>query len=365
MKENLFKVLVIIVMFCILAFIVAGGIYAYLIYTRNVTEIQGELKQMASELEGKEKELQKEKELRALTEGKHQQLESIAGEHKDTIDELKQKTVELEKLNDDLARRRIELDRMMAEKQDEIYSLSEKNKLESAQHKEIITRLQSQSKLLKEQKESLSLELDGMQEEIGRLRKNNDMLNNELEQTKELVSELENDKNVKNIRQIKGELREKEESLREEIRKNEKLISEIEGKKKEPAKPDRKRRPVKSEKSGTKTAQEIPESAKTEDAKFYYNTALECQQTGDYKEALGNYEKALELDPLDPDIHYNIAILYDENLGENSKAAYHYRKYLELNPGAEDKNTVIHWIDEAEREASWGNNLQKFDFFKK
>lgn len=365
MKENLFKALVIIVMFCILAFIVAGGIYAYFIYNRNVAEIQSELKQMVSELDEKEKELQKEKEIRALTEGKHQQLESVAEEHKDTIDKLKQKTVELERLNDDLARRRIELDQMMAEKQNEIYSLYEKNKLESEQHKEIMTQLQFRSKLLQEQKESLSLKLDGMRSEIDRLHKNNDTLNSELEQTKRLVSELESDKNVKNIRQIKDELKEKEESLREEIRKNEKLISEIEERKKELSKPDRKRRPAKSEKSVTKTAREIPESAKKEDAKFYYNTALECQQTGDYKEALNNYEKALELDPLDPDIHYNIAILYDENLGENNKAAYHYRKYLELNPGAEDKSTVIHWIDEAEREASWGNNLQKFDFFKK
>ncbi|MCK9555382.1 tetratricopeptide repeat protein [bacterium] len=365
MKENLFKALVIIVMFCILVFIVAGGIYAYLIYTRNVTEIQGELKQMVSELEEKEKELRKEKEVRALTEGKHQQLESIAGEHKDTIDKLKQKTGELEKLNEDLLRRSAELDRMMAEKQDEVYTLDEKNKTESAQNKEIVARLQSQSKLLKEQKEELSIKLDGMEAEIGRLRKNNDGLSLELGQMKNLVLELESDKNVKNIREIKKELKEKEERLREEIRKNEKLISETEGRTKDLARPDRKRRPAKSEKSGTETAQEIPESAKTEDAKFYYNTALGCQQTGDYKEALNNYEKALELDPLDPDIHYNIAILYDENLGENSKAVYHYRKYLELNPGAEDKSTVIHWIDEAERESNWGKNLQKFDFFKK
>ncbi len=365
MKENLFKALVMTVMFCILVLLVAGGGYTYFIYSRNVCEIQDELKQVISELEEGKKELQREKEIRLLTEGKHQQLQDISQEHEDTIDKLKQKAAELEKSNEEFLRKSIELDRMMSEKQTEIYSLCENHKSDMTKSRDIIAELESRSKLLKAQKEDLSIKLDGMQAEIDRLHKNNDGLSLELGQMKNLVLELESDKNVKNIREIKNELKEKEENLREEIRKNEKLISEIEVRKKELAKPDRKRRPAKSEKSEAGTAEEIPESVKKEDAKLYYNTALEYQRTGSYKEALSNYEKALELDPLDPDIHYNIAILYDESLGENDKAIYHYRKYLELNPGAEDKSTVIHWIGEAEREENWGNNLQKFDFFRK
>ena len=81
--------------------------------------------------------------------------------------------------------------------------------------------------------------------------------------------------------------------------------------------------------------------------KRYYNLAIIYENTGRYKEAAQEYEKALELSPNDADIHYNLAIVYDDHLEEHEKAILHYRRYLELSPNATDGAIVTEWIEEA------------------
>lgn len=67
-----------------------------------------------------------------------------------------------------------------------------------------------------------------------------------------------------------------------------------------------------------------------------------------YKEAVKEYNEALDLDPGHADVHYNLGIIYDDELDDKEKASYHYRTYLQLRPRAEDYDQVKSWLMEAE-----------------
>jgi type IV pilus assembly protein PilF len=60
-----------------------------------------------------------------------------------------------------------------------------------------------------------------------------------------------------------------------------------------------------------------------------YGTDLE--RIGLWKEAILRLENALRLNPLDPKIHNNLAIAY-ENQGDYEKAEFHYKKALSFDP---------------------------------
>jgi tetratricopeptide (TPR) repeat protein len=69
---------------------------------------------------------------------------------------------------------------------------------------------------------------------------------------------------------------------------------------------------------------------------------------GRYRDAEEAYLKALEESPNDPDVHYNLGILYDDHLKNDEKAALHYRKYLKLNPYGQDVDQVKSWLMQLE-----------------
>jgi len=87
--------------------------------------------------------------------------------------------------------------------------------------------------------------------------------------------------------------------------------------------------------------------------KRHYNLAIIYENAGRYKEAAEEYEKTLQLSPDDADIHYNLAIVYDDHLQNNEKAAFHYRRYLELSPNAADAGVVDEWLFEAREDAEF------------
>src|SRR3954453_3719412 len=63
---------------------------------------------------------------------------------------------------------------------------------------------------------------------------------------------------------------------------------------------------------------------------------------GDYLRAINLYESALDDRPRCADIHYKLALLYDDKMSEPLNALHHYKRYLTLNPdgsrAAEVKN---------------------------
>jgi len=77
---------------------------------------------------------------------------------------------------------------------------------------------------------------------------------------------------------------------------------------------------------------------------MHYNMAAVYAKEGRFREAEREYLRALRIDPADADVHYNLGILYDEELDQNRKAAMHYRRYLKLRPHAGDVDMVKDWL---------------------
>ena len=77
---------------------------------------------------------------------------------------------------------------------------------------------------------------------------------------------------------------------------------------------------------------------------MHYNMAVIYAKEGRVHEAEDEYLKALRLDPTDADIHYNLGILYDQDLKKTRKAVMHYRRYITLRPSSTDVDQVKSWI---------------------
>jgi tetratricopeptide (TPR) repeat protein len=67
---------------------------------------------------------------------------------------------------------------------------------------------------------------------------------------------------------------------------------------------------------------------------------------GDFPRAISLYEAALDDSPHCAEVHYKLALLYDDKLSDPVSALHHFRRYLELNPGgthtADVKRSIKH-----------------------
>lgn len=82
-----------------------------------------------------------------------------------------------------------------------------------------------------------------------------------------------------------------------------------------------------------------------ERALYNYNLGVAYSKAGMIEEAILAYEKSLEFDRNNPEAHYNLGLLYEETGYNLEKAIFHYQKYLELKPQAEDRKEVEAWIE--------------------
>ena len=79
---------------------------------------------------------------------------------------------------------------------------------------------------------------------------------------------------------------------------------------------------------------------KEEGGKVHYNLGNFLFRQGEYTKAAYEYESALKLLPGDPDIYYNLAIIYDYYLKDAQKAAHYYQEYLRKMPQGEDSALI-------------------------
>jgi len=85
-------------------------------------------------------------------------------------------------------------------------------------------------------------------------------------------------------------------------------------------------------------------------ADMHYNLAVILTKQNNFRAAIREYEKVLELKPDDKDSHYNLAIIYDEYMKDNKKALEHYRAYLRIAPQGEGAQKVRKWVIDKESE---------------
>ena len=88
----------------------------------------------------------------------------------------------------------------------------------------------------------------------------------------------------------------------------------------------------------------ISQKMMRENADMHYNLGTIFLKNKQYKEAIQEYERVLELRPADSDTHYNLGVLYDDYLKDREKALYHYQKYLAVNPKSPDAKKIETYI---------------------
>jgi tetratricopeptide (TPR) repeat protein len=86
------------------------------------------------------------------------------------------------------------------------------------------------------------------------------------------------------------------------------------------------------------------EAKHREEANTHYNLGCVYKASKLYRQAEAEFLQALKLDPSDPYVHYNLGILYDDDLNEPAKAKKHYAAFLELAPNDKDAGHVKEWL---------------------
>jgi LysM repeat protein len=61
---------------------------------------------------------------------------------------------------------------------------------------------------------------------------------------------------------------------------------------------------------------------------------------GDFERAVSLYEAALDDSPRGAEVHYKLALLYDDKLNDPVSALHHFKRYLALNPNGEHAKDV-------------------------
>ena len=61
---------------------------------------------------------------------------------------------------------------------------------------------------------------------------------------------------------------------------------------------------------------------------------------GDFERAINLYEAALDDSPRSAEIHYKLAVIYDDKLNDPLSALHHFKRYLALSPGGSHVNDV-------------------------
>lgn len=95
---------------------------------------------------------------------------------------------------------------------------------------------------------------------------------------------------------------------------------------------------------GLAKSSRISQKMMRENADMHYNLGTIFLKNKQYKEAIKEYQRVLELRPNDSETHYNLGVLYDDYLRDREKALYHYQKYLAINPKSADAKKVETYI---------------------
>ena len=81
-------------------------------------------------------------------------------------------------------------------------------------------------------------------------------------------------------------------------------------------------------------------------AKRSLDTAEKKYNEGDYVSAIQYYEGALDGTVATAEVHYKMALLYDDKLKNPLAATYHFQRYLELSPSGSHAKDVRSFIQE-------------------
>lgn len=82
--------------------------------------------------------------------------------------------------------------------------------------------------------------------------------------------------------------------------------------------------------------------------------ARAAQNAGDYPRAVRLYESMLDGTSKTADVHYDLALIYDDKLHDAASALHHFRRYLAMTEDASRKKEVTQFINRLQLEMAAG-----------
>jgi len=89
----------------------------------------------------------------------------------------------------------------------------------------------------------------------------------------------------------------------------------------------------------------LEDTLQNERAMLYQELGTAYTQAKLFDLAIEAYEKSLSFNSRNPDVHYNLGLLYKHSRNNSKKAVYHFKKYLQLNPEAKNREEVKYLIE--------------------
>jgi LysM repeat protein len=87
-----------------------------------------------------------------------------------------------------------------------------------------------------------------------------------------------------------------------------------------------------------------------EEKESHYQAGKSCVTSLDYRGAIQEFEKALEVNPRSASAHFQLGWLYEEREPDPAAAIYHYQKYLALRPNADDAEVIRQHISNCKQD---------------
>ncbi len=81
-----------------------------------------------------------------------------------------------------------------------------------------------------------------------------------------------------------------------------------------------------------------------ETAEMHYNMGVFFTENKKFENAEREYVRALEFDPNNLKVHYNLGYLYAEDLNKHDKAMFHLEKYLQIDPNSKESEAIRSYI---------------------
>lgn len=189
-------------------------------------------------------------------------------------------------------------------------------------------------------------ELSSMQTEREKILKDNERLQNDSVSYLTVSTKLQEEKDFlqSNLQEAQKLIEVKDSNLKQTQEQLDKLQREL--KKRGPSGQAAAKAQEKKLKAGVSILQK---RIQLERALYNYNLGVAYTQAKLYDEAIAAYRKSLEFNPVNPEAHYNLAIVYDRIKQDPENAVCHYRQYLKLKTDSEDKDEVLSRIEELSR----------------
>ncbi len=251
-------------------------------------------------------------------------IEKFKEENNALGEEIKAANVDNISLSREITKRKIEREKILTEKEEEVKLLQKsiasfKKQMDKGARSKILKKLKKEIASLKKEKKDLSRFLKQSERQIGNSKKREKKLNDLLIDTESGLDKLQDE--FAQLQEVYKALFLENKGLRKDL-------AEV---------------PKKFAKMAYENQKLIKQTAT-----LHYNTGVFYFLHKEYKLAIQEFIKALEVYPDDANTHYNLGFIYAENLVDKPKAIKHFKEYLRITKGLDEyadkaKQYILVW----------------------